>query len=487
MSNKFLKHFTIIGIGTALNLLLGVITTPLITRIVDPTEYGRLSIFTMYSNIAVMILCLGLDQAFIRYYYDAGNIEYRRSLLFKCVKFPVIVSTIGSLIIIMLLYSGLINFEFTSTIMILLCLYTIVQIIYRFSLLVIRLEFNSKLYSTLGIILKAIYVCVAVPLVLLFKQNYILLLVTGTFTAAVICLFVSIISQRKMWNPFLNNKSSCTVETRELMKYAYPFIISMGVTTLFQAIDKLSLNHYLSYADVGIYSSTMSLVHIFAIIQTTFNTLWAPMTVEHYSKNPEDKTFYQKGNQLITVFMFFIGISLILVKDIFAILLGSKYREAAYILPFLIFNPIMYTVSETTVVGLVLKKKSNMQVVVAASACITNFIGNTILVPQLGCRGAAISTGLSYILFFTLRTALSNKYFYVDFKLKKFYVITALTCIYAFYNTFFEFSFISIIGYLVIIIFVYFMYRATIKWGFTYTIAEVNKLIKKNRGSCKKL
>lgn len=75
------------------------------------------------------------------------------------------------------------------------------------------------------------------------------------------------------------------------------------------------------------------------------------MAVEHYVKDKADVTFYQKGNQIITVIMFCVGFSLILFKDVFAVLLGSKYREAAYILPFLIFNPIMYTVSETTVNG----------------------------------------------------------------------------------------------------------------------------------------
>ena len=192
------------------------------------------------------------------------------------------------------------------------------------------------------------------------------------------------------------------------------------------------------------------------------------MQVEHYTNDPEDHSFYQKGNQVITVIMFFIGLSLILVKDVFAFLLGEKYREAAYILPFLIFNPIMYTASETTVGGLVFKKKSNMQVVVALGACITNIIGNTLLVPKLGCQGAAISTGVSYIVFFTLRTVLANKYYYTNFKLPKFYLLTAATCVYAFYNTFWNFSVFSVIGYFVCILLMFLLYRPTISWGVHY-------------------
>lgn len=466
--NNFLKHFAIIGGGTFFNLLLGLITTPLITRIVDPIEYGQLSIFTMYSNIALMILCMGLDQAVVRYYYESDKIEYKRALLFRCIQLPVLVSIICSVIMIAGSVTGLITFEFNSLIIIMLCLYTIVQIIYRFSLLIVRLEFKSKIYSMLSIILKASYILIAIPLILLLKREYLLLLVIATVSSAVICMVVSILVQARIWNFFINDDKACTISRRELITYAYPYIISMGVTTFFQAIDKLSLNYYCTYKEVGIYASTMTLVHIFSIIQTTFNTLWAPMAVEHYTKDTEDRSFYIKGNQIITVIMFFVGISLILVKDVFAILLGEKYREAAYILPFLIFNPIMYTISETTVNGLVFMKKSKMQVVVAVGACITNIVGNTLLVPQLGCKGAAISTGLSYIVFFTLRTVLSNRYFKVDFKLKKFYILTFIVCCYAFYNTFISFNVGAIMGYFICLAILVILYFGTVKWGILY-------------------
>ena len=237
---------------------------------------------------------------------------------------------------------------------------------------------------------------------------------------------------------------------------------------------------YCSYSEVGIYSSTMTLVHIFSLVQTTFNSLWQPMAVEHYTNNPKDTSFYKRGNQAITVVMFFIGITLILIKDIFAILLGEQYREAAYILPFLIFNPIMYTISETTVCGLIFMKKSSMQIISGAGACIVNIIGNTLLVPALASQGAAISTGISYIVFFALRTILSNKYFYIDFKLKKFSLLTIIVVFYAFYNTFISFNIGSIIGYIVCISVLMILYKSTVIWGVGYIRDVLNSIIRKN-------
>lgn len=468
MEKGFLKHFTIIGGGTFINMILGIFTTPIITRLVAPGKYGQLSIFTMYSNIALMILCFGLDQALIRFYYEKESITFKRALLFKCVKIPIIVSIMISLGIIVLSKTKIIEFEFNTIIMVFLCLYTIIQLIYRFSLLLVRLSYKSKLYSLLNIIHKLSYIILALPLIVYICNDSLLALIIANVVSSFICMIISLISQSPLWDLIKNQPAECNISQRELLIYAYPYIFSYGITTLFQAIDKISLNKFCTYHEVGIYSSTMTLVSIFAIIQTTFNSLWTPMSVEHFTKNQNDKSFYQKGNQIITVVMFFMGSSLILFKDVFAVLLGEKYREAAYILPFLIFNPIMYTISETTVGGLIFFKKSKVQVIISLGACIANIIGNMMLVPVLGGKGAAISTGISWIIFMTLRTTLSNRYFYIDYKLKKFYTLTFVTVIYALYNTFVDFNIWSIIGYFLVMSVLVLLYCDTIKWCFRY-------------------
>ena len=135
----------------------------------------------------------------------------------------------------------------------------------------------------------------------------------------------------------------------------------------------------------------------------------------------------------------------------------------------------MYTISETTVNGLVFMKKSNYQVVVAIGACIVNIIGNTILVPKVGCKGAAISTGLSYIVFFSLRTFLSNRCFYVDFKLKRFYTLTFLIVLYAGYSTFFPFGVYSVIGYVICVILILVLYKPTVLFCFQYLYKTIER------------
>ncbi|WP_206751207.1 oligosaccharide flippase family protein [Desulfosporosinus sp. Sb-LF] len=475
--NSFIKHFMVIGAGTLITMFMGLLTTPIITRIITPEDYGQLSIFNMYTSIAIMVLCLGLDQSLVRYYYSEKDLKYRSGLLFKCVVVPVLSTVAISVIVIILSVFHIIEFEFAPKVIVLLCIHILFQLIYRFSVLVVRLEYKSKLFSLLNILSKSVYVGLALPLMFFIKIDYFLSLILATVTAGLLCLLFSIFWQKDVWN-FRNCTTQISVSFKSLVQYGWPFIISMGMTQLFQAVDKISLNYFCTYKEVGIYSSALSLVNIFAIIQSTFNSLWAPMAVEHYENDKEDCKFYQQVNQYITIVMFGIGFSLILVKDLLVLLLGSEFREAAYILPFLIFNPIMYTISETTVSGIVFMKKSKMQIVIGAISCLVNFVGNSFLVPVYGYKGAAISTGISYIVFFTLRTLISNRYFYIDFALTRFYIMTVIAVLYAWYNTFYQFGVISVVLYVICVSILLLLYRRCASSGATYLYKMIIETLK---------
>ena len=62
MNSGFLKHFIVIGSGTLISMVISFFTTPIITRVVNPVDYGQFSIFTMYSSMALMILCFGMGR-----------------------------------------------------------------------------------------------------------------------------------------------------------------------------------------------------------------------------------------------------------------------------------------------------------------------------------------------------------------------------------------------------------------------------------------
>lgn len=458
------KHFISIGTGTVINMLVGFLTTPVLTRIVGTADYGQYSMFTTYSSIALMVLCMGFDQALIRYFYQVDTADYQRTIIRECCVLPFACTILVGVVINILSYLGLVRFEFEPKIMTVLTILVFFQVMNRIDLILLRVTYQTKLYSMLQVLTKVLFTIFAISGCFLLKNQKLFALTVASAVSYGVVTVAGIGAQRTLWN-FKKIRERHPIDRKELYRYAFPFILSMGITTIFQAIDKMSLNRYCSYEEVGIYSSATTLVHVFAIVQTTFSAIWAPMVVEHYEKESEDRTFYQKGFRTMTFVMLFIGISLILCKDLFVLLLGEDYRGSAAMIPFLCLSPIMLTISDTTVIGITFSKKSYLQIVVAAVACGTNIAGNSLLVPVYGGIGASISTGLSYIVFFAMRTILSNRHFPVKWGFGHFSINMMLFLEFALYNTFCHFGIFTILGYVVNLMVLIVTYQDVIQDG----------------------
>ena len=349
MSNKNkLNHIVELFGGTIISVIVGVLTTPIITRLVSPEVYGQLNLFNLYDGIIVMVFCLGLDQALIRFYYRNTSLEYRKNLVRSCVIFPSLMLGIVGFTLIILCMIKAINFKFGIYGIIALVICSLCQLIRRFSFIILRLEYKTKWYSILHIMQKIIYVFCAILLLSIINGFDFEILTISTIFSVILVTIVSILSTKKLWCLSSNNK--VVVNFKELLKFGLPFVLSMGLTTLFQAIDQFSINYFCGFYENGIYSSAMSIIHIFSLVQTTFNALWVPMSTEHYQKHHNsNKEFFVDANNHISFIMFFIGICIILMKNIIVYLLGSEYRLAVYIIPCLVFNPIMHTTNDTII------------------------------------------------------------------------------------------------------------------------------------------
>lgn len=436
---NLLKKLMAFAMGNGIVFILGVISTPIITRIIDTDNMGKFSMFTTVVNLLLLVILLGIDQAYVRYYYDEAE-ETRGNFLRSCLKMPLMANLAVSIVLI-IFYKPISVYlvkEESFLIIILLIVQLTANVISRFSMLEIRMKQKAKMYSFINIIMKFTYLISIAFMFIIFKNNYMTVLI-ATIISTLVMTAVSIYVERTLW--FSKNKHlKVKTSNNELIRYGVPFIFSMAVTWMFQSIDKITIKAFYGYSEVGIYSGAIYIVALLSTLQEAFNTFWTPVSYERYTADPEDKEFFSRMNKVVSAAMLICAIGLITCKDIIILFLGEKYRSAVFIFPFLVFMPIMSCISETTVVGINFKKKTKNHVYIALTAAIFNLIGNLILVPSLGARGAAISTGLSYIVFFLARTFLSLKYYKVDYNLGRFCLCILSTYILAAYSSFNSFN-----------------------------------------------
>lgn len=481
---SLVKDFVILAAGTVLNMLVGLLTAPVITRLVDTESYGEFSLFTTYGGIALMALGLGMDQALVRFFHEEDSLGYRKKLISSCWTLPVVLlAVLGCIAIVGICVSPEQSWGLPSlSLIILFIAYTLVLIIQRLAFLVVRMQFKTVLLSLLNVSQKLLYAGLAVVLILTtaLTDEYSLMLATIASVGGT--ALIAIMSDRKLWWRGGADKA-LPYPYAELIRYGIPLAFASGVSMVFQATDRIVMQMYCSISDIGIYASAMNLASVFAVVQTSFNQLWAPSVVEHYSKNKDDRTFYERGYKFIVLAMFAFGATLIFGKEVLALMLGGSYREAAYLLPFLAFHPMMYTISEASSVGISLMKQSKYQVYVSCISCILNIVGCLVLVPRFGMYGAAISTGVSYIAYFAFRTYFSQRLFPFEIGLSKIIIATTVMVLFAAYNTVFtSASALSVALYFAVLVTIALLYKDTLKEGIAMAITKLRGKHGKARG-----
>lgn len=465
--DSLFRKFLSFSVGNWIVLIIGFISTPLITRIMDPTEYGKFGFFNLYASIVMLVITCGLDQSYVRFFYEEEE-ENRNKLLFESIKIPLILNLILSCIIIIFRVpvSKYIISEYNLSFIVLFTLNIVLLSIGRFSLLTVRMKQKGRLYSMLQVMQKVTYL-MSIGLFFMIYNNKFLTLAYATLVSNLVLVVVSIFAERDSWN-FKDIKGKKLKNSQiDILKYGIPLVFTALVSWLFQSADRMAIKAYyggeVGLYQAGIYTSANNIIAILNILQSSFANFWLPVALEKYEKSPEDTKFFTNINDIVSFLMFGVGIGLILFKDVIVLLLGGKFRAASYIMPFLVFMPVLYTMSEVSVGGINFKKKPKYHIIIASLACLFNVVGNSILVPILGSKGAAISTGLAYIVFYYARTLISVRLYKVDYHIGRTTITVVAMLVLALYSSFKEFSMITVIIGAVVTVIVLFLYRNTIK------------------------
>lgn len=434
MKENLLKKFLFFSIGGYINIIIGIFTVPIITRLFSPKEYGIFSLIVSIESMLLGLSYLGLDLGFMRFFYDEKE-ENRGRLLYETIFYPFFINLFISFFIFVFKkeISIFILGKIDNNLYILLIFYTFFNFLYRFAMLVIRMQQKAKLYSFFNTSIKIIEFISILSLYKIYNNTY-RVLILSMIISLVLNTVLAIFIEKKIWT----FKGKIETNKKILLKYSIPFTLTTILSWIFSSCDRILIKYFSSLEELGLYSGAFKIVAILAIIETGFQTFWAPVAYEHYSKNPKDMNFFKNVINYFSILVFSIGIGILLIKDLLILFLGKEYYLSVYIMPMLIFIPVMQLLSITTEIGIVLKKKTKYFIYTSAFAAVINVIGNFLLIPKLGAKGAAISTGIAYILLFFIKSYFSNKLIKIEYSYKKICISIFFMFIFAMILTFYN-------------------------------------------------
>lgn len=434
--SKSLKFFMKFSYGGLISAGISFISTPIITALVLPDEFGKASMVVLAFSLLINFVQLGSDQSFVRFFYQKKYENNTGLLLTNSIIIPICLTfvCIGVILTMGEDISVLLIDRISMQVPILLSLLLFLGVIERFSTLLIRMNQKGVLFSNLKIVQSIVNISIIV-LYAKFVESSFLAIVYGSLFSVLLVAIIGVFIERKYWNKMRAKINK--VDVIEILKYGLPFVPTFIISWVFEGIDKIALKYYSNFNEIGLYTAAYKIVAILTILQITFSNFWVPISYEAYEKNSvESKKMFQNVFNGLSGVFFILAISIISFRDLIILLFAESYRNATVIVPFLIFMPIMYTLSEITVGGINFKNKTYWHLLISIIAALVNIIGVYFLVPKYGAIGASISTGLAYITFFYVRTIISNYYFPLDFQILKTTLAIALLLIIALINTF---------------------------------------------------
>lgn len=401
---KKILGYAIGPIGVA---ILSFITLPLITWFYSVEDVGRISMLQVVASFSVLLFCLGLDQAYVREYHETENKE-------KLFKF----SFLPGFLLIAAAY-GVIYFikpEFISewlygvsssylTVISIICF--LLTFLSRFLSLIVRMEERALAYSMSQLLPKIIFLLFIVSTVWLgFKKDIYNLITAHTFSIAAVFL-VFAWNTRSVWIGSFKHSISWQ-QLKPLLVFGLPLVVGGLASWGLKVMDKFFLRSLSTFAELGVYSVTLSIAGVATIFAGIFNTIWAPMVYKWVKDGVDLKKVDEISEHLLAAIYFIVVLSG-LFSWVLPYFLPKEYAAIQYLITLCLLGPLFYTLSETTAVGIAISRKTGFSMLASIGAMLINAIGNYLLVPTMGAKGAAISTAFSFWVFYILRTELSRK------------------------------------------------------------------------------
>lgn len=401
MTPKKILHFALGPIGGA---LLSFVSLPIIAWLFSQESVGKMALLNVVLSFATLFFTLGLDQGYVRDFHESRN----RPLLLKTATLPGLFLLLIVLAICLAFGPWLAELVFSLesvSISWLIALALLASLLSRFLSLVLRMNERGLAFS-MSQLLPKVFVLIIILAYLLCDvvKTFENLLLANTLAIVFACLIFSW-NTRSEWRLSLRQKIDFQ-QLQQMLHFGFPLILGgiafWGLTSL----DRILLSRWNSYNELAVYSISVSFAAVATIFQSVFSTVWAPTVYQWASKDEGHEKII-----MVSRYVLFLVIVLFCVAGLLSwvvpYLLPTEYAQVQWILVACLAYPLLYTLSETTVVGIGIARKSGYAMLACMLALLVNVICNYILIPRYGAAGAASSTALAFWVFLVLRTEFS--------------------------------------------------------------------------------
>ena len=216
-----------------------------------------------------------------------------------------------------------------------------------------------------------------------------------------------------------------------ILIYSLPLLISGIAGTANEFIDRQLIKYLVpegAMAQLGIYGAITKI----AVVMTLFTQMYRLAAEPFFLSNFKKEEFVAMNAAALKYFVMasmaiFLGIALF--KDLFALIVGSDFREGIFILPVVLGANILSGVWLNMSFWYKREERTWFALVVTFTGLVFSIAGGVVLIPRWGYYGAAWSRFLSEAAMVVASWLLNRRYFPTPYDLKRIaeYVVVGMT------------------------------------------------------------
>lgn len=397
---SFLRQFVETNATKFISIVLGTITSIIIARALGPTLKGEYSsVFALY-EIVVYLSLFGISSSIV--YSGARNLEKARKVTFLALFFALTNGAIGTTALVLLaLIDNPLNKNVTPEYLLYIAPLTILSIgssYFSYLLLSRQLVSEMNFAALLSSTLQALAVFSLAAFHLLSIKNLISLNYCVSLVVFVYLLATSLrkIGIRRDFDKALI-KEMLTISFKTYLISLMGYIIVRS--------DVVLLNIFRGNYEVGIYTVAAGLALRILDIPSIAGSLLRPRAIADLRGTIE---FQLKVSRIMSAFMaVLLGLAALLIYPAIKILYGNAFLPS--VKPFFLLLPGIYFYSAVSQITPYYSASGYPPVTLISPfiAAVSNIFLNFLLIPEYGYNAAAVSSSISYFLFFAI--------YYVDF------------------------------------------------------------------------
>lgn len=393
-------------LSTIIRTSIGMITMPIFTRLLGPTQYGLYSIYISWLTILSCFICLNVGSSLATglYKFKDKYYQFRASVLIEG-------TVIASLFLVLFIVFQKFIKNITGYSFVILVI-LVIQAFFEYVCNFANLSWTYEKQAAKNMIMSVVTLTTTTVLSIIFVKRWwgdenslYLGRVIGVAAPEIIIGIV-------VWLIIFKKKPSGY--NNEYWKYSIAFGIPIVFHTLSQQIlgqsDRIMMQKMdIDGAQIGIYSFFYSFVAIMTAILNALNNSWCPFLYDRLESKKYEELNHKVSNYVQVFSVITIGF-LMLSREVVKLFANNKYWGGTPLIPLLTLAVYSTYIYQFAVNYEFFNEKPKIVAVGTVLAAVTNIVLNYLLIPRYEMYGAALATLLSYVALAVMHTIVVNNW-----------------------------------------------------------------------------